>query len=144
MQCQSGTGASLPGTWETMGQPIIRKPAVVRDACIEPTMDSKEEALDDLEDNEDVYNRLDEMEDLAREKKFSLNSYDDEWDDYDSWGVDKRANMEHSGSDKILGWDRNMDHSHTNHMGKRGGGIMNNRYQDVQPYLRLSRKLGSM
>ena len=140
MQCQSGTGASLPGTWENMGQPVIRKPAVVGDACMEPAVDGKEEELEDPEDNEDV----DDNNDLTRDKKFSLNSFDGEWDDYDSWGVDKRANKDQSGSHQILGWDRNMDHSHMNHMGKRGEGIMKNRYQNIQPYLRLSRKLGSM
>ena len=145
MQCQSGTGASLPGTWESMGQPIIRRPeAVKHDACVESTMDSKEEALEDLGENGDVYDSLDDEEDFSREKKFSLNRFDSEWDDYDSWGVDKRTYTEQRDSGQVLGLDRNMDHSHMNHMGKRGGSSVKNRFQDNQRFLRLSRKLGSM
>ena len=109
------------------------------DACTEPPMDNKD--LLDLEENED---NMDKMKDSAREKKFSLNSFESEWDDYDSWGVDKRAVMTHRGS--ILGWDRSMDHSHNNHTGKRGQNqrAYAKRFQENQPYLRLSRKLGSM
>ena len=139
MQCQTGTGASLPGNWESIGQPIVRRPMAVPDACTEPPMDNKD--LLDLEENED---NMDKMKDSAREKKFSLNSFESEWDDYDSWGVDKRAVMTHRGS--ILGWDRSMDHSHNNHTGKRGQNqrAYAKRFQENQPYLRLSRKLGSM
>ena len=143
MQCQTGTGASLPGNWESIRQPIIERPKVELDVCFEPPMDNSD-LLEDLEEKEDMYDNLDKIKVLEREKKISLNSFDGDWDEYDSWGVDKRESMKHGGS--LLGWDITMDHSHKNHTEKRGlyQRAYNKRFQENQRYIRLSRKLGSM
>ena len=139
MQCQTGTGASLPGNWESMEQPVIRRPDVVKmgqDLCKKASV----ERANKLEDGD--ADAIEEMGDLARDKRFRMNNFEDEWDEYDSWGVDKRTKSEVDGPSHIMGWDRRMDHSPMDHMGKRenpNGISKNSRY-----YLRLSRKLGSM
>ena len=114
-----------------MGQDLCKKASVER--------------ANKLEDGD--ADAVEEMGDLARDKRFRMNNFEDEWDEYDSWGVDllgvdKKAESEVDGPSHIMGWDRRMDHSPMDHMGKREN--PNGISKDSRYYLRLSRKLGSM
>ena len=112
LQCQSGTGDSLPGSWNSLEQPIITKPLVDIDPC-------KDEGTGDPDDNQ-----REEVLEKLRNKRFKLNSFEDQWVDYDAWGVDKRSyhkKVEDSDDDVK---EKRMDMMDHHHMGKKKLGSM--------------------
>ena len=121
LQCKNGKGNSLPGSWDKLKQPEIRKYIEEKDPC---DCSNDNENNKSFEDNEIVEDNVALSEDL-REKKFSLNSFEDQWTDYDSWGFDKRSdetiNYLNLNFDEKLKIKRKMDHVH---MGKRKLGSM--------------------
>ena len=107
MQCHTGQGASLPGSWSHVAQPAIsQRHVAAADTCEQPGHVEGEEELE------------------PRQKRFKLNSFQDEWEDYDSWGVDLIGLEKRSGDASGGGEARRPESGHLHHMGKRKLGSM--------------------
>ena len=107
MQCHTGQGASLPGSWSHVAQPAIsQRHVAAADTCEQPGHVEGEEELE------------------PRQKRFKLNSFQDEWEDYDSWGVDLIGLEKRSGDASGGGEARRPEGGHLHHMGKRKLGSM--------------------
>ena len=109
MQCHTGQGASLPGSWTHIAQPAIsQRHVAAADTCEQPGHVEEEEE--------------EELE--QRQKRFKLNSFEDEWEDYDSWGVDLIGLEKRRGDASGGGEAGRLQHGHGHHMGKRKLGSM--------------------
>ena len=131
MQCHSGDGAALPGNWDHLDQPDIKKHVQARDPCKDDTSSQVDDGMEDMEEGDT------EDDDEIRDKRFKMNSFSDTFSEYDAWGYDKRGfdtrkeenkeNINNNEDDTTMditkrNSTKRMDH-HV-HMGKRKLGSM--------------------
>ena len=122
MQCQTGAGSQLPGDLSSIEIPTVeqRTPARNKENCQEAG-NTKEYLAQDyirLQDKQNIFKTFTKNFGDIEKRIFFKNSFQDEWADYDAWGLDKRAD------DSMNDVDTNEGHVHINHMGKRKLGSM--------------------
>ena len=117
MQCQTGAGSQLPGDLSSIEIPRVEQN---KENC-QHAGNTKESLAQDsvrLQDKQNIFKSFTKNFGDIEKRIFFKNSFQDEWADYDAWGLDKRAD------DSMNDVDTQEGHVHMNHMGKRKLGSM--------------------
>ena len=117
MQCQTGAGSQLPGDLSSIDIPTV-EPDTENCQHAGNTKESLAQDYIRLQDKQNIFKTFTKNFGDIEKRIFFKNSFQDEWADYDAWGLDKRAD------DSMNDVDTKEGHVHMNHMGKRKLGSM--------------------
>ena len=122
MQCQTGAGSQLPGDLSSIEIPRVEPSSQGKnEENCQYAGNTKEYLAQDyirLQDKQNIFKTFTKNFGDIEKRIFFKNSFQDEWADYDAWGLDKRAD------ESMNDVDTNEGHVHMNHMGKRKLGSM--------------------
>ena len=107
MQCMMSGGDSFPGRWNDIPQPDVKEEYTATNPCKEDASHKDNEGSSEVWNAENVkkpsenYSKKKGSLRKSMKNKRFFNSYEDEWADYTSWGVDKRSDIipEHDGDE---------------------------------------------